>query len=173
MTQVLVWLRRIHHCRGFGIQSPTDYSFVRDVVNERRPYYAYGEVGADDAWQRHKTGRLYFRLANHVQPDVMVDLAGYDDYLMAGCRHAPIEHAVDAHLSGAALVIARAVDVSNSLLASCGEQTMLVVEDIGKHWQQWQQVLQWPSVTVSFDLYYCGIATFNPGRAKQNYIVNF
>lgn len=173
MTRFFVWLRRIHHCRGFGIQSPTDYSFVRDVVNEQSPYYAYGEVGTGDTWQRSKIGRLCLRLANYMQPDVIADLTGYVDYLRAGCRHAIIADSIDTPLKGASLVIARANIVSPTLLANCGAQTMLVVEDIGTHGQQWQQVLQWPAVTVSFDLYYCGIATFNPGRAKQNYIVNF
>ena len=36
-----VWLRRIHRSGGFGIQSPKDYAFVRYVVNEHWPYYAY------------------------------------------------------------------------------------------------------------------------------------
>ena len=35
MTQLrrwLVWLSRIHHCRGFGIQSPADYAFADDIT---------------------------------------------------------------------------------------------------------------------------------------------
>ena len=42
----LVWLSRIHRVWGFGIQSPTDYAFVRYVVNEHWPYYAYEELTA-------------------------------------------------------------------------------------------------------------------------------
>ena len=29
LTRLFVWLSRLHHCRGFGIQSPTDYWLVR------------------------------------------------------------------------------------------------------------------------------------------------
>lgn len=174
MMQAFVWLRRIRHCRGFGIQSPTDYSFVRDVVNEQRPYYAYGEVGLADDWLRSKLGRLYLRLANYVQPAVIADLVGYADYLSAGCRKATIVNSLTDNLGkGPALVIVPADDVTPTLLSCCGEKTMLVVEDIGSHHQQWHTVEQWPAVTVAFDLYYCGIATFNPQRAKQHYIVNF
>lgn len=172
--QAFVWLKRIRHCRGFGIQSPTDYSFVRDVVNEQRPYYAYGEVGLTDDWLRSKLGRLYFRLANYVQPDVIVDLIGYTDYLSAGCRKAAITKSLSNDFgNGPALVVVRADDVSSALLSHCVDKTMLVVEDIGTHHRQWQTVEQWPAATVTFDLYYCGIATFNPQRAKQHYIVNF
>ena len=39
--RILTWIRRIRHCRGFGIQSPTDYRFVRNVINENYPYHAY------------------------------------------------------------------------------------------------------------------------------------
>ena len=180
VTQAFVWLSRIHRCRGFGIQSPTDFSFVRDVVNEQGPYYAYGEVGLADDWLHRKLGRLYLRLANYVQPDVIADLAGYTDYLSAGCRKASItshpSEATGRCVSGnslTSLIIARADDVSPTLLSQCGEKTMLVVEDIGHHKELWHEVEQWPAVTIAFDLYYCGIATFNPQRAKQHYIVNF
>ena len=48
LKRYLVWLGRIHRCGGFGIQSPTDYSFVRYVINEHWPYYAYDSLTDDD-----------------------------------------------------------------------------------------------------------------------------
>ena len=39
-----VWLSRINHCRGFGVQSPSAYAFIRYVVNEHYPYYAYEDL---------------------------------------------------------------------------------------------------------------------------------
>jgi len=183
VTQTLVWIRRISHCRGFGIQSPTDYSFVRDVVNEQRPYYTYSEVGQADEWLRRKLGHLYLRLANHVQPEIIADLAGYADYLHAGCRQAQIitpQGSAASLVEGlsvpetrSSLIIAHPNDANPTLLSRCKDKTVLVVEDIGHHKQQWKMIEQWPSATITFDLYYCGIATFNPQRAKQHYIVNF
>ena len=180
MMQAYVWLRRIRHCQGFGIQSPTDFSFVKDVVNEQQPYYAYSEVGQGDDWLRRKLGQLYLRLANYVQPAVITDLVGYADYLLAGCHKAHIT----SHLAASkamdspselrpSLIIAPADDAGPQLLSCCGKETMLVVENIGRHQQQWKELEQWPQVRVTFDLYYCGIATFNPQRAKQHYVVNF
>ena len=63
-----VWMMRIGHCRGFGVQSPTDYWLVRYVINEHWPYYQYATLGEGDEWLTRKLGLLYFRLANWLQP---------------------------------------------------------------------------------------------------------
>ena len=78
-----IWLKRCCHSRGFGIQSPTDYSFVRYVINEHWPYYAYDQLAIEDNWLRQKVGRLCLRLANHRQPSEVIDLVGFADYLQA------------------------------------------------------------------------------------------
>ena len=171
LQQALVWLRRIGHCRGFGIQSPTDYRFVREVVNESWPYYAYSQLGQDDPWLRRKLGRLYFRLANFLQPACIADLLGYEDYLRAGCRKAGICSDIP---SQAQLVLASADDAA--LLSSfpfSNSETVLVVEDIGHHPDEWCAILANSYARVAFDLYYAGIVFFNPKRSKQQYIVNF
>ena len=89
----IVWLSRIHRCRGFGIQSPTDYAFVRYVVNEHWPYYAYEEL-TDKDWLKQKLGRLYFRIANWRQPQAILEICGsgqsYVRYFQTGCRKAHI-----------------------------------------------------------------------------------
>jgi hypothetical protein len=57
------------------------------------------------------------------------------------------------------------------------EQAVLVVEGIHQDKGQlafWRNnVEQAPEVTVTFDLYYCGIAWFDRKRAKQHYKINF
>lgn len=170
LQEAWVWLRRIGHCRGFGIQSPTDYRFVRYVVNEHWPYYAYQETGTGDSRQRRKLGQLYFRLANHLQPAMIVDMLGYDDYLKAGCRRAVITHKQE--ITGTPqLIIASASHLPT--LSSQALPQALVVEGIGQQRQTWDNVLNNPLVTVTFDLYYCGIAFFDPQRTKQNYVINF
>lgn len=65
--RILRWPRSY----GFGVQSPFAYRFVRFVVNEKWPYYAYGalydaEPIADKTML--KRCRLCLRLANHLQP---------------------------------------------------------------------------------------------------------
>lgn len=55
LTRIWVYLSRLHRSLGFGIQSPTDYAFVRYVINEHWQYYAYQQLDEqDDNWLRRK-----------------------------------------------------------------------------------------------------------------------
>ena len=87
LKAVVLWLRRVGHCRGFGIQSPSDYWLVRYVINEHWPYYQYETLGQNDDWLTRKLGRLFFRIANWRQPAV-IESNAYREYLQAGCRKA-------------------------------------------------------------------------------------
>ena len=164
-----VWLGRIWHCRGFGIQSPTDYWLVRYVINEHWPYYQYAELGRDDDWLRQKLGLLYFRLANWRQPTVIAS-DGYRDYLQAGCRKASfgdssemIRLTLDGDYRGRlATVYDRAED-----------GTVLIVEGIWHDKAFWREIVADQRTDITFDLYYCGIVLFDKKRAKQHYIINF
>ena len=169
MRRLLVWLSRIHQCRGFGIQSPTDYTFVRYVVNEHWPYYAYDAFPHDD-WQRRKLGRLYFRLANWRQPSAMQP-DDYQTYWQAGCRKTRF-------LPDVAKVELARVDIDDhegfeALLARCDEQSVVVVEDISRDWVRWHEMERDTRCGTTFDLYYCGIIFYDLGRAKHNYQINF
>ena len=70
LERLWIWITRLTCCRGFGIQSPSAYSFVRYVVNEHYPYYAYADL-ADSFPQlgkrERKLGEFYCRLANFAQ----------------------------------------------------------------------------------------------------------
>ncbi len=95
IKRIIVWLSRIGHCRGFGIQSPWAYSFVCDVINERWPYYSYErleEKYRDEGAMKRRLARLYLRIANFMQPDVVLCL-GKDsemcrEYVSSGCLKA-------------------------------------------------------------------------------------
>lgn len=96
IKRVFVWLGRIGHCRGFGIQSPWAYSLTRYVINEHWSYYRYAVLFRrfdGMAAVERKLGELYFRLANFVQPSCVAEL-GHDSrgaeiigaYAKAGCE---------------------------------------------------------------------------------------
>lgn len=175
LQQAWIWLSRIGNCRGFGIQSPSDYRFVRYVVNESWPYYAYAELGGNDCWLRRKLGRLYFRLANFLQPDAIADFVGAWEYCHAGCRKAANAGTapVGQDKSRRLLIIAPPDVDADQLMDAAGEQTVAVVEGVGKHPKTWKKILADQRVTVAFDLYYCGIVFFDSRRTKQHYVVNF
>ena len=169
LKRTLVWLRRIGHCRGFGVQSPTDYRYVRSVINEHWPYHAYERVGPDDDWLRRKLGRLYLRIVNDRQPKVIVDWLNMSDYLSAGCRKAQIVKSAEV------------VDIAflpilmdyQGLFNMCNDQSVVVFQDIYRNKPLWHCIEYDPRTTVTFDLYYCGIVFFDKKRSKQNYVINF
>jgi len=167
--RILIWLRRIRHCRGFGIQSPTDYRFVRQVINESWPYHAYDEVPYDGDWLKRKLGLLYLRIANDRQPRHVIDKIGVMDYVKAGCKNAELADDIDkVELA----IVPIAVDYDR-LLNRCGEQSVVVFQDIYKQKPLWHCIEYDQRVRVTFDLYYCGIVLFDKRRAPNNYIVNF
>jgi hypothetical protein len=166
-----IWLRRIGNCRGFGIQSPNDYWFVRYVVNEHWPYYQYAYVGMDDDWLTRKIGRLCFRVANWRQPATVVCSGELSPYAQAGCRHASVKtEGTEADM----MVIAadEAIRIMESVNSS-NERRVLIVKDIWRSPQLWRQIINNERTRISFDLYYCGIVFFDPKREKHNYIINF
>lgn len=64
------WINRKRHNGGYGIQSPSSFFFVTQVMKERLPYYAYPVlnriVGGNRRKRRHY--RELFRITNYHQP---------------------------------------------------------------------------------------------------------
>lgn len=169
LKALMVWLRRIGHCRGFSIQSPTDYAFVRYVINEHWPYYQYETLGQEDDWLTRKLGRLYFRLANWRQPKSVLN-DRYEKYWKAGCWRVKLTDELER------VELAR-IDCDeqrfNSLVPRCDDDSVVVIEGIGQHRHFWQRIQSDPRVTITYDLYYCGIVLFDQKRVKQHYLINF
>lgn len=75
------WIRRKRNSWGYGVQSPSDFYFVRHVLREQSPYYAYATLKETTVTYGdllpHYTdavNRLLFRLANHVHPDTIIEV---------------------------------------------------------------------------------------------------
>ncbi len=168
------------------MQSPSAYRFIRYVVNEHYPYYAYADLrlthpdlkGAD-----LKLMRLYLRLANYCQADTFVDAGGVaphilPDFVAAGCRKTRM---IDEPNSAAAIEllrigVAKDDDWLDRVLDRTRQNSVIIVEQIGfrpELREVWFRLLADARVSVSYDLYYCGIAFFDTARHKCNYIVNF
>ena len=169
LKATVVWLRRIGHCRGFGIQSPSDYWLVRYVINEHWPYYQYESIGQDDDWLTRKQGRLCFRIANWRQPAV-IESNAYREYLQAGCRKAVWGE------SSELMVLSLEGDWRSRLsyiYNKVSADSVLIVTGLSKARDVWREIVNDERAVLTFDLYYCGIVLFDKKRDKKNYIVNF
>ena len=196
VRRAFVWLHRISHCRGFGVQSPWAYRLIRYVLNEHYPYYAYDELllkipNLDVITRR--LCELYFRIANYRQADVFIDFAAqteaYDTYVKAGCHRTQVVRVSICENNNVQYsTLPKPVELVRmslkgdystffeSLLPLTDQNSIIVMEDINKGRKEkkfWQQVMNDPRTGVVFDLYYCGIIFFDHSRYKQNYIVNF
>lgn len=161
----LLFLRRIRHCAGFGIQSPTDYAFVREVIYQRTPYYAYDELdsrfpaaGKKEKWQ----ARLLHRVANHAQTDTIVyfgkSIPEADDIaLRKGCRKTSV---------------ITCDNLEELSLHASHDGVWIIIPDIySKNKNAWEH-LQTHRNIIAFDLYHLAIAFVDKKRYAEVHIVN-
>ena len=179
-----IWIKRCCYCRGFGIQSPTDYRFVRYVINEHYPYYAYSDIkklNGKFGWLSHKLGKLYFRIINYCQPNTVVNLLPdnelYDIYLRRGSSFANILHDISEGNNADLLLLAGDCGINKNVVFSIiHNNSILIIEGINNNDNArmfWKNIKYDNRVTISFDLYYVGIAMFDEKRYKQCYKINF
>ena len=65
------WINRKRHNRGFGIQSPSAFFFITQVLREKRPYYSYERlngIARRCCGMTAARSRELFRIANYQQP---------------------------------------------------------------------------------------------------------
>ena len=186
LKRYIVWLRRMSHSRGFGVQSPSAYRFIRYVLCEHYPYYAYAELRCKyprAGWLARKRMELYFRIANFRQASRLVsngsDVDMLSSYVERGCRRTQVVAEVG---DGDVVEVARVCpavgceEYLEHLLAHADRETIVIVEDIAADpvaGRMWRQLLNSSAVSVSYDLYWAGVAFFDTERFKTNYIVNF
>lgn len=183
-----VWLQRIGCSRGFGVQSPSAYSFVRYVINEHYPYYAYeellGEYPEISVITRRK-GEFLFRLSNFLQYEYCY-MGGdsescFSTYISYGCRKTIIRSFnVGMNAPDAALYILSQKDVDlndfSDFIDSLPDNSVIFINGLLKEERTkavWNIMMQHKRISFSFDMYYCGVAFMNPKTPKQNFIINF
>lgn len=191
VQRYLHWLRRIKYCRGFGVQSPSAYRFIRYVINEHYPYYAYDELRKElprlDSLTR-KRMELYFRVANFRQASLWLDFCDRNDviatYVGRGCHATQVRRITDLQQITADDRIevlricpsAGCEALLEAALQKTDDHTLFIIEDIGYNdtaKRMWQKLIESDLTSVSYDLYYLGIAFFDCKRYKANYVVNF
>lgn len=193
-----IWLTRICHCRGFGVQSPFAYHFITEIINECYPFYFYDRLKCDFPHlnkEESKLCRLYFRLVNEIQPasvlDYMPSVSAYNYTYTAACSKSKVATFDDGmssyHIQNKLLSVEKIDFLRMSLdgdyasffsaaLGKTHQHSLFVIEGIHKNGAAkkfWKNLLANPVCGVTFDLYYTGIVFFDKSYYKQNYIVNF
>lgn len=178
----LIWISRWRHCRGFGVQSPSDYSFIRYVINEHYPYYAYGDLRNEMpavSRLKRKRAELLFRIANWKQPEyvtLLTDDEVYRRYITRGCRKSAIYNELPDSES---LIVTSALslddDTLSILLDRLQRGSVIILDDMDSETGRsvWNRIAGDSRATITFDLYYMGIVMNIERRYKHNYIVNF
>jgi len=182
------WIHRMGYSRGFGVQSPSAYSFIRYVLTEHYPYYAYDELKMRFKSFDHATkkkGRLYFRLANYAQASHWFDYHSaeqpYAAYVHEGCRKTVFQ-AIDGKTIPNAFRIARLSmtedyqAVYEALCKVATDDSILILEGINDDKDTkafWKRVQESQKATRTYDLFLCGIIVFDTSKHKHHYIVNF
>ena len=198
IKRFIVWLRRVRYSRGFGVQSPWAYRFIRYVVNEHYPYYKYEQLdkqvnGIDK--RTRKLCKLYFRLANYQQPHTFVDCypasSCYKNYVNAGCQKVHYQKMTNelteedclrlfSNVGENSMVRIPLIEDYRSLVDKVLEHlpssSVIIIENIKRNKETgayWSELVSDSRTGVSFDLYYCGVLFLNNDMVKQSYIVNF
>ena len=169
---VWVFLKRIRHCAGFGVQSPTDYAFVREVIYERWPYAQYAELEAKFYGTSRfllKLSQLLLRVANYAQAS-RIGIIGplppvMEAHLKAGCRKSEIM-TVKGQKSKDKGRGEGTLDFSPSSLDIF---PLLIATELNDDWKAYIS----QEHIISFDLYYLGIAFYDEKRYREEHVINF
>lgn len=77
-------LYKIRHHKGHGIHSPFVYNLVRNVIEEKLPYYSYGDLSGylsrfeEKKLKLAKDNKLSFRMVNHFNSKRILEIgSGY------------------------------------------------------------------------------------------------
>lgn len=189
------WIVRATKCQGFGIQSPWAFRFARNVINEHAPYYAYSELKKAFPYAtklEHKLGKLYFRVANFMQPTCWCIVGEAEEwiepYVKAGSKTTRVivakteKELFCSELANEESVVLLVQDfnVDNTLLQNAisllSEKSVVMMPHIYKHSvnkRLWRFIVNDTKGQECFDLYYCGMAFLDQKRHPHYYKINF
>ena len=135
MGRIGDWINRQRHNRGYGIQSPSSFFFVTQVLKERLPYYAYPmlETIATEEGVPAKKLKELFRITNHHKPANCIAIGSpAAACAMTTARPSVVKHCItDKHLGSAteALLASYDCQIRNGDLL---EQLKITLKEVGE-----------------------------------------
>lgn len=188
----------MNHCKGFGVQSPSAYHFICDVINGTVPCFKVEDFKAQFRRFPYNTKRLcglYYRMSKSLLPDAVLNFDYVDEPYKTSFQCSGNEmkffqvdvdmederyrHFLDQQYASNCLIRVSLVghyeEFLRAAVAKATIKTIIVVEDIHQNSKiraLWKDMQNDEHTSVTFDLYDCGIIFFD-NRIKQHYIVNF
>ncbi len=142
-------LCRMPRTRGFGVQSPTAYSFLRQVVSESCFLQRLSSEAERASYPRHvsRRERFLYRLRHHYP---QVEVLEADEWMDSSKR--------------------------NEVLSSQGTDSVLVFLDVDRDEETvgaWKALLDDDRCVLTFDMVDCGVVFFDKTKYKQHFLVNY
>ena len=126
------WINRKRHNGGYGIQSPSSFFFVTQVLKEKLPYYAYPTldraVGGNRRNRKHF--RELFRITNYLQPTSCISVGS----ACAACAMAAARPSVPHYAiapSGMSAAAKELLTVDGCHIAESTEQLHAIIGQTG------------------------------------------
>lgn len=188
LKRAWLWLTRISRSRGFGVQSPNDYRFIRYVINEHWPYYQYEDLRQsfpDVDRVTRDLCQLYLRMANDCQPAQFIELTedhpAFAAYVKAGCRATETKKGYYSENDEEQKVVIVKMKADQSellpqMMAHAAERSIIVMHGIYESKEArdaWEKAVLQERVGVAYDLYDCGLLLCVRRKYKKCYKINF
>lgn len=195
MESLKTIINRWRQTRGYGVQSPNDYGFIRNVIAEKMPYYAYRQLEKEHGRLNKKTCRkcqLLFRIANYCQPRLTIVCNNNAEtakaYMQAGCKQAKTI-SVDCE-KDAEKLMEQASDIGMIYINADGkwfdfllqasqklaDKAACIIDNIHSDKEteeKWNKLKELPSIGSTYDLRHCGIILFEKKQYKKHYLLNY
>ena len=94
------WINRKRHNGGYGVQSPSSFFFITQVLKERRAYYAYAQLDRIAGRARKRHLRELFRIANYLQPANSISVGAADAACAMLLAKPSVQHYAFLHSTG-------------------------------------------------------------------------
>lgn len=180
---MLIWLRRFNTTRGYGVQSPFVFNFLREVIGNKSAYYVYQDLASELntlSTGEKKRAKLAFRLANFAQPSTILisEQATYlDVWLRSGCRRAKLITYRDIEdclpTEGPTMLVSVDAEHIPSDLPDGSLVFILNAPNLKEGRGAWNNLVAQPWATLTFDLHDSGLILVCPTRHKEHFAINF
>lgn len=190
------WLLRWRTSRGFGVQSPSAYQFIKFVVREDWAYYRYKNIESkysESTQKQINVLKCFFRLSNFWQADIAVmeiSNSSIGEMISMGCKKTVVTNSVilpeedyQRYIyiirceNGCFRKFVSSIAGSDSIerVGDRLSHVMLIVTDINADEiaeSEWQSIVSSDWSVRSYDVVEFGIVFFEKQMLKEHYFLD-